>query len=763
MKSTTTKPLTESQRLKHNEAQRKWRRKVKRKTKNDKKRGRGRPACNYTVEEKHAFKRVKERHNLQIKRLKTKLKTKDLSLSDKEQVTENIAEREEIVKKAIADWKAKYCVPESPYAQNSVTSREEVKERSESVPKSSDSGGSDNENEFVDSISGMGQDNVSSSEEVKERSSDIGSSDDENEFHDSNSFKSNNEESKAYACINNSSDDFESDSDGIHGCKYGINSTCLNDSDEEDNGHTFAQTQPVFNRLKRGTKTTGLFDSDNEDRQKRCTQPIGLYSDSDDSDDEENGDMSTSDDEDRQERGTKTTGLSSDSDDSDDEANGDMSTSDDEDRQKRGSKTIADWLDQNTRPIVGEEVSKPSLTKSTCMFKTMYCHLIHPDDGEESAEEDSFTPLLFPAIEDIWYTDERCNCLYALQLHFLDLVTDEQRIPHFNVCEWRKRHWKKIFRALHPDNARRVYPKVKDVSDLEFSVDILIDTFTVIFQALKTDCWDRIYFHDDDYVLDSLDRNVLTGLEPTYYIETQRYLAYVEEKKQLKVWNESFAIVKNSENEIISISSDDVTSNKADLPTDDVYIDLNLADGDYPPEITGIEAGRLVYARHQKNPRGVFVDTEMYHGAYLIQVKLVGTDVVQGLVQWQEFTKKEDQFAYVPWEHITDSNELGKGKRIVRKPDYFTPNITPDEEFAKIKRGRGEDNRLVNLLDKFAKGKVTSAVEAFKKIDDGKDDYHFLQTILCTCMASIDVTFLVFRNNPNIFEWVPKKNTKVST
>ena len=221
--------------------------------------------------------------------------------------------------------------------------------------------------------------------------------------------------------------------------------------------------------------------------------------------------------------------------------------------------------------------------------------------------------------------------------------------------------------------------------------------------------------------------------------------------------------ITNSEKEIISLSSDDVTSDKEDLPTDDVDIDLNLADGYYPPEINGIEAGRLVFARHQRNPRGVFVDTEMYYGAYLIQVKLVNTDIVQGLVQWQEFTKKEDQFAYVPWGHITDSNELGVGKRIVRKPDYFTPNITPDEEFARIKRGRGEDNRLVNLLDKFAKGKVTSAVEAFKKIDDGKDDYHFLQTILCTCMASIDVTFLVFRNNPNIFEWVPKKNTKVST
>ena len=40
----------------------------------------------------------------------------------------------------------------------------------ESVPKSSDSGGSDNVNEFVDSISGKGQDNVTSSEEIKERS-----------------------------------------------------------------------------------------------------------------------------------------------------------------------------------------------------------------------------------------------------------------------------------------------------------------------------------------------------------------------------------------------------------------------------------------------------------------------------------------------------------------------------------------------------------------------------------------------------------------
>ena len=59
-----------------------------------------------------------------------------------------------------------------------------MKERSESVPKSSDTGGSDNENEFVDSISCMGQDNGSSSEEVKERSSDIGSLDDENEFVD---------------------------------------------------------------------------------------------------------------------------------------------------------------------------------------------------------------------------------------------------------------------------------------------------------------------------------------------------------------------------------------------------------------------------------------------------------------------------------------------------------------------------------------------------------------------------------------------------
>ena len=137
---------------------------------------------------------------------------------------------------------------------------------------------------------------------------------------------------------------------------------------------------------------------------------------------------------------------------------------------------------------------------------------------------------------------------------------------------------------------------------------------------------------------------------------------------------------------------------------------------------------------------------------------MVDMKIVEGLVQWQEFTKKEDQFAYVPWGHITDSDELGKGKRIVRKPDYFTPNLTPDEEFARIKRGRGEDNRLVNLLDKFAKGKVPSAVEAFKKIDDGKDGVRFLQNILCTCMSSINVTFLVVRNNPMIFQWMLENN-----
>ena len=90
MKSTITKPLTERQRLDHNEAQRKWRRKVKSKPKNDRKGGRGRPACNYTEDEKRIFKRVKEKHKVQIKRLKKKLASEDLSQSEKNKVIEKL-------------------------------------------------------------------------------------------------------------------------------------------------------------------------------------------------------------------------------------------------------------------------------------------------------------------------------------------------------------------------------------------------------------------------------------------------------------------------------------------------------------------------------------------------------------------------------------------------------------------------------------------------------------------------------------------------
>ena len=110
-----------------------------------------------------------------------------------------------------------------------------------------------------------------------------------------------------------------------------------------------------------------------------------------------------------------------------------------------------------------------------------------------------------------------------------------------------------------------------------------------------------------------------------------------------------------SDMELIRIHSNDDTSDRMNNVLDELSIDLNLPDGCYPTEIIGIKGGHLVYANDQRNHGKSIIDVDILYHVYLIHVKMVNKHVVEGLVQWQEFTNKNDMFAYVKWEHITNS------------------------------------------------------------------------------------------------------------
>ena len=104
-------------------------------------------------------------------------------------------------------------------------------------------------------------------------------------------------------------------------------------------------------------------------------------------------------------------------------------------------------------------------------------------------------------------------------------------------------------------------------------------------------------------------------------------------------------------------------------------------------------------------------------------------------------------FAYVKWEHITNSSDLGRRKRKRKQTKFYSPNLTKAEEFEKMKKGKGPESKLVKMMDQFAKGEVPSATKAFVKVCD---DDEFALNVLCTCSSSIDVTFLVLTQNPKM-------------
>ena len=91
-------------------------------------------------------------------------------------------------------------------------------------------------------------------------------------------------ESKAYASIPKSSDDFDSDSDGIHGHDYNnTNANYFNDSENEDN-NCYCSSRPVLKKLQRGTNTTGLDSEDeipNFNTEDYRTKTTGLDSEDD--------------------------------------------------------------------------------------------------------------------------------------------------------------------------------------------------------------------------------------------------------------------------------------------------------------------------------------------------------------------------------------------------------------------------------------------------------------------------------------------------
>ena len=56
---------------------------------------------------------------------------------------------------------------------------------------------------------------------------------------------------------------------------------------------------------------------------------------------------------------------------------------------------------------------------------------------------------------------------------------------------------------------------------------------------------------------------------------------------------------------------------------------------------------------------------------------------------------------------------MGRRKRKRKKTKVYSPNLTNAEEFEEIKKGRGPENKLVKMMDQFAKGEVPSATKAF--------------------------------------------------
>ena len=84
-----------------------------------------------------------------------------------------------------------------------------------------------------------------------------------------------------------------------------------------------------------------------------------------------------------------------------------------------------------------------------------------------------------------------------------------------------------------------------------------------------------------------------------------------------------------SDTEVISIHSNDETSDKMNNVLDELSIDLNLPDGCYPTEIIGIKSGHLVYAKDQRNHGKSIIDVDILYHAYLIHVKMVNQQVVE--------------------------------------------------------------------------------------------------------------------------------------
>ena len=377
-------------------------------------------------------------------------------------------------------------------------------------------------------------------------------------------------------------------------------------------------------------------------------------------------------------------------------------------RESRKNERICQWKIDNPEPIVPITVSKPLLKKDNCMFSLedggARVYLTEGNDGFSY-----IYPLKLP-IEDEWYTEERCKCLYALYLYFLGMNSNENGINNLNVNKWRKSDKKKIQAALHPDFARRHHEKLMRESGLEFSVCSLVSVYNTFYQGLEFDIWDTVYERDNNMVLRPNDLLYLEELIPSYYMELTHYDDYVTQQNLLNVWKEQLAqaisifeceddehnnekdigCMNSDEKELIIINSEeDVTDAELPLSDTDVPIDLNLADGCYPTDIIGIECGQLVYAKHQKNCEHSILDSDKTYHALLINVRMKNMVIVEGLVQWVECLQNQRQFAYVPWNHITHPDELGVGKRTIKKPDYFSPDLTPEEEFAKKKRGKG--------------------------------------------------------------------------
>ena len=123
---------------------------------------------------------------------------------------------------------------------------------------------------------------------------------------------------------------------------------------------------------------------------------------------------------------------------------------------------------------------------------------------------------------------------------------------------------------------------------------------------------------------------------------------------------------------------------------------------EYHPSNVGRELYKLCWAMDTPMDHSRTAESEMHYPARLICVFYRNNRPLQALVDWEDYTDRVKRFQIVGWDDIQFADQLGKGKRKRKRPDYLSLG---HEEKKKGKRaGRKIEltermQEVVNLLN----------------------------------------------------------------